>query len=371
MSRPFPLVHAKKGIDGANPSEGFTSEEVEHARRYHRPLYLAIPVRLALVLGVYGLFAGHGVTGLGWAADAACWAAIVTLTAALITLPLDFWRSYLREHRWHLSTQSLRSWCSDRAKASAVSIALVALGWTGLIALVHALPRWWPVVAAAAAALTVLVFSLVAPLLLEPLFNRFRPLADERLVTELRQLADRAGVPIRTVLVADASRRTVKTNAYVSGLGPTRRVVVWDTLLRSAVERELKLVVAHELAHRREHHVVKGTALAMAGAVIAVLVIRLALGAPQPGDYPVAALLLAGLQLAALPFGAALSRRWERTADRYSLQLTGDRGAYVRTHLGLARSNLADLDPPRLAYLTLFTHPTPPERLALAGDATR
>ena len=200
--------------------------------------------------------------------------------------------------------------------------------------------------------------------MLEPLFNHFQPLADEQLAQQLRLLANQAGVPIRNVLVADASRRTVKANAYVSGLGPTRRVVVWDTLLRTAGEREVKLVVAHELGHRRERHIVKGTALAIAAAVVAVLLIRLALGTPEPGDYPIAALILIGLELAALPFAAALSRRWERTADRYSLQLTGDRDAFIQTHLTLARTNLADLDPPRLAYLTLFTHPTPPERLA-------
>jgi STE24 endopeptidase len=214
----------------------------------------------------------------------------------------------------------------------------------------------------------VLILTLLAPLVLEPLFNHFQPLADEQLAQQLRLLADQAGVPIRNVLVADASRRTVKANAYVSGLGPTRRVVVWDTLLRTASERELKLVVAHELGHRRERHILKGTALEIVAAVVAVLTIRLALGTPQPGDYPIAALLLIGLELVALPFGAAISRRWERTADRYSLRLTGDRYAFIQTHLTLARTNLADLDPPRLAYLTLFTHPTPPERVALANS---
>jgi Zn-dependent protease with chaperone function len=185
----------------------------------------------------------------------------------------------------------------------------------------------------------------------------------------LRDLAEKAGVPIREVLVADASRRTVKTNAYVSGLGPTRRAVVWDTLLRAADKRELKLVVAHELAHRRERHILKGSLLAMAGAAVAVLLLWATLGTPQPSDFPYAALLLLGFELVGLPFAAALSRRWERTADRHSLQLTNDREAFIRTHLALARNNIADLDPPRLAYLALFSHPTPRERIALATSA--
>ena len=352
-----------------HPTEFFSNAEQERARRYHRPLYVAFVARLLLVIAVYGFLAGHRIVSLGWAGDAACWAAIVTATAIVLALPLDFWRSYRRERRWGLSTQSLTDWMSDRAKSSVIGLVLAASAWTALIAFTHAMPDWWPLAAAAAASLAVLVLTLLAPLLLEPLFNRFQPLEDEQLAAQLRQLAEQAGVPIRNVLVADASRRTIKANAYVSGLGPTRRVVVWDTLLQTASERELSLVVAHELGHRRAHHIVKGTALAIAAAVVAVMLIWLALGTPRPGDYPLAALLLTGLELAGLPFGAALSRRWERTADRYSLQLTGDRDAFIQTHLSLARSNLADLDPPRLAYLILFSHPTPPERLTLATGA--
>jgi STE24 endopeptidase len=272
----------------------------------------------------------------------------------------------VRERRWGLSTQSLGGWAADRAKGAAVGIGLATIAWTALVGLGRAFPGWWPLAAAGCAAFAVLFLTLLAPLVFEPLFNRFEPLPDEALARGLRRLAEEAGVPVRDVLVADASRRTVKSNAYVSGLGPTRRVVVWDTLLRSAGEPELRLVVAHELAHRRERHVLKGTLLGMAGAVVAVLVLWAVLGTPQPGDYASAALLVTGLEIVSLPFGAALSRRWERTADRFSLRLTGDRDAYVRTHLALARSNLAELEPPRLAYLALFTHPTPPERLALA-----
>lgn len=315
---------------------------------------------------MYALLVGRGISGLGWAGDAAVSAALVTVVVFLVCLPLDLWSGHIRERRWGLSTQTFDGWLTDRAKSAGVGVVLAAGAWTGLIVLARALPGWWPLAAAAGAALVVLVLTLLAPLLLEPLFNRFRPLVDVELARALRELADRAGVPVRDVLVADASRRTVKSNAYVSGLGPTRRVVVWDTLLESAGEAELKLVVAHELGHRRERHVLKGTVLGMAGAVVAVLVLWAALGTPRPDDYALAVLILTGLELAAMPFGAALSRRWERTADRFSLRLTNDPDAYVRVHLALARTNLADLDPPRLAYLTLFSHPTPPERIALA-----
>jgi STE24 endopeptidase len=214
--------------------------------------------------------------------------------------------------------------------------------------------------------------SFVAPVLLEPLFNRFRPLDDERLAAELRALGDAARVPVRDVLVADASRRTTKVNAYVSGLGGTRRIVLFDTLLAAAGEPEVKLIVAHELGHRRDRHVVKGTLLAMFGALFGVLALWLVLGTrvASPHELPAALLVFTVLELAALAPGAALSRRWERAADRFSIELTGDLAAYERAHVELARKNLSDLRPPRLAYLLLFGHPTPPERLAFGRTVT-
>lgn len=344
----------------------FSQEERDRASRYHRPLYAATAVRLVLVAAVFGAFTQLSLGGLGRLGDSLVWPVVVLAAVGFATLPLDLWRGLFRERRFGLSTQTLRGWLADRAKAEAVELVLAAVVWAAAIALVHASPRRWPVAAAAALALFVLFMSFVAPVVLEPLFNRFRPLSDERLAAELRALAGRAGVPVRDVLVADASRRTTRTNAYVSGLGPTRRVVVWDTLLQESDEAALKLVVAHELGHRRDRHVLKGTLLGMGGAVALVLLLWGVLGSMQPGDFPEAALLFTGLELAALPALSAVSRRWEREADRASLELTDDLDAFVRAHVSLARKNLSDLDPPRLAYLMLFSHPTPPERLALA-----
>jgi STE24 endopeptidase len=173
-------------------------------------------------------------------------------------------------------------------------------------------------------------------------------------------------VPVREVLVADASRRTRKLNAYVSGIGATRRVVLFDTLLERAPPSELELVVAHELGHRRARHVAKGTALAMLGAAVATLAVWALVPDPRdPGIAPLVLLIGLGLEVVSLPFGAALSRRFEREADRFSLELTRDPDAYRSLHRELALANLADLDPPRLVYLLVFTHPTAPERLAV------
>jgi STE24 endopeptidase len=365
-------VVARRTLYAGVDSSDFSHADRERAGRYHRPLYLATGIGLALSCAVYSLLAWSrigdrlwdAVAGLGWAGSAAAWAALVVAAAELVRLPLAVWRGFVWERRFGFSTQTLASWIVDRAKAFAIALVLTTGAWTAAVALSRALPGWWAAPAAAALALAALVLSFLGPVVLEPLFNRFSPLADSRLVGELRALAAAAGVPVRDVLVADASRRTTKVNAYVSGLGATRRVVLFDTLLASAEEREVNLIVAHERGHRRDRHAAKGTALAMLGGAVAVLVLWAVLGTLSPRDFPLALLVFIGLELAGMPILAAISRRMERAADRCSLELTHDLEAFECAHVELARKNLSELDPPRLAYLLMFTHPTPPERLA-------
>jgi STE24 endopeptidase len=368
----------------------FSHEDLERAARYHRARYLAFPAGVGLSVAVYAVLAWSPVgqalwdlvSGLGWAGSAAAWAAIVVVIADLVQLPLAFWRGLIRERAWGFSRQSTGSWLADHGKGLAVGVVLTAAAWTAAVGLARWFPGWWPVAAGLVLALGVLVAAFVAPVVLEPLFNRFGPLEDEELAAELRALGERAGVPVRDVLVADASRRTTKHNAYVSGLGPTRRLVIYDTLLRDSPVPELRGVVAHELGHRRFSHVAHGTALAMLGAAAAVFALWVvftwdglveAAGADGPGDpriVPLALLVIWALEIGALPFETWLSRRWERAADRFAVELTHDPETMERMHRRLALANLADLDPPRPVYLLLFTHPTPPERIAAATMGT-
>jgi Zn-dependent protease with chaperone function len=365
----------------------FSPEEVERSRRYHRPLYAASLLALALDLAVLALlaFGSPGrrlfalLAGLPWWVQAPGDGALVVCAGVALRLPLSVWAGYVREHRYGFSTQGWRGYAADRAKGLALEALLVGLAVAGLVASARALPQAWPLLAAGAGALLVLALALLAPLLIEPLFSRFSPIGDGELATALAALADRAELPIREVLVADASRRTRKANAYVSGLGATRRLVLYDTLLARATRAEVELVLAHELGHRRARHILKGTLLGMAGLGLFVTVLwallrdrwlRGALGAPAGAADPrVAAfvLLAAALaQLLAAPAGAGLSRRFEREADRFSLELTGDLDAFEATHRLLAEANLSDLDPPRALYLAFFSHPTPGERIAAA-----
>jgi STE24 endopeptidase len=201
---------------------------------------------------------------------------------------------------------------------------------------------------------------------------------DSPLRTNLIAMAADDGVPVRDVLVADASRRTTALNAYVSGLGPTRRIVVFDTLVREAPPAEVEAVVAHELGHAHDNDVLTGTLLGALGAAAAVCAVyligswtgllRLA-GVESIAEPRAIALLLALAAVAGLaftPLQQMVSRRIEARADAHALALTDDPATVQSMEQRLALTNLADVDPPRLEYVMFASHPSIVERIAAA-----
>ena len=355
----------------------FSREQIERGRSYHRPRYLSELADFAAGAGFLALLAFTGVGGAllpdwSWRAQALAYPAIVLGLLTLVRLPVGYWRDYVREHQWHLSTQSLGGWLADVAKGFAVSALLATILLFGLVALA----RWsdaWPLVAAPLVALFVVFFTFVAPVVLEPIFNRFKPLEDQELAADLRGLSERVGVPVRDVLVADASRRTTKSNAYVSGFGATRRVVLYDTLLEQMKPAELRAVLAHELAHRKHGDVAKLSAILVAAAVGLVALLWAVLGdeASDPRRIPLAMLLVMLATPIVFVILAAIARRAEYHADRFALQATRDLGALESAFTGLVDANVADLDPPRVVYYLKHTHPTVPERLAALRRTAR
>jgi Zn-dependent protease with chaperone function len=357
--------------------ELFPPEEVERGRRYHRPRYLSFVVDFVVTIAVLAVLAftdaGDALLpNWNWWAQALVYPAIVLGVLSLVQLPVAYWRGYLHERRWELSTQAAGGWLVDRLKGFLISVVISSALFVGFVALARATGAW-PLIAAPLAALVVVFLSFIAPVVFEPIFNKFKPLSDEELADDLRALSVRAGVPVRDVLVADASRRTRKSNAYVSGFGATRRVVLFDTMLEQADPAALRAVLAHELAHRRHRDVLNLTIIAVAAAIGAVLLLWALLGsdAGDPRSFPVIVLVLLLVQPAFFALVAAISRRWEYRADRFALLLTRDPGALERAFRGLVETNVADLDPPRVVYYLQYTHPTVPERLeALRRTAT-
>jgi STE24 endopeptidase len=365
-----------------DPRAFFSDEEIERARRYHRPGYLRALIGAVVSLAYLSVlaFTGAGDALADAVGSSAAYVAILVLGGSALGFPLRAW-GFAHERRWGFAKQSWRSWVGDWAKGAAIGLLVTGGILVGFLALADAMPDAWVWVAAPLAAAVVFVLSFLAPVVFEPLFNKFRPLDDESLVESLRALSREAGVPVRDVLVADASRRTTKENAYVSGLGATRRVVVYDTLLSRGSAQEVRLVVAHELGHRRDGHVLKGTLTAALGAVVVAFVVfgllrsdavLRAIGATGPGDaavVPFVLLVAAAAGAVSDPLGMVVSRRWERAADRASIELTGDPGGFAEMERNLSIANLSELAPSRIAYLFTFSHPAPAERIAAARTA--
>jgi STE24 endopeptidase len=227
--------------------------------------------------------------------------------------------------------------------------------------------RWW-LVGGSAFAVVAAAYLLAQPLLLTP---RVEPLRDARLVAEIHRLADEQGVGEVEVEVKDASRRTRALNAEFYGVGPSQRIVLWDTALDGRLSRrELHALVAHELGHVEARHLWKGVAwvvlFAIPGAYVVARATRRRGGLGEPAAVPLALLTLALLQLALLPVANAVSRRYEREADWLALRATRDPAAAEGLMVELARAALAQPDPPAWARVLLETHPTPLDRVRAA-----
>ena len=389
--RPLPLhglaptpVDAQRDFTAAQ----ITREETFHAA-VRPPAYVSLGVGLlvAVVLGLTSagarlVSAVAAPFGGGWWARVLLGTVALTLVGRALTLPWEAWRESV-SRRYGLSTRSWGAWGVDVAKSYAVGLVVTGAVLLLVVGLARWQPQWWWVTGAVVAALLVVLVSFAYPVVVEPVFNKFTPMPDSPLRTSLLQLARDDGVPVEDVLVADASRRTTALNAYVSGIGATRRIVVYDTLVEQAPPEEVRLIVAHELGHAKQHDVVWGTVLGAVG--VAFMVCLLALlgrwswllgraGVHSLGDGRAVALVLALIAMLTFVAGPAenlLSRRIETRADLHALELTHDPGATVAMQRRLSVTNLSDLEPSPLVFGLFATHPTGPQRIALARDWAR
>jgi STE24 endopeptidase len=381
---PTSLREAKPGVEAHDPALGssFTGDQVRRHAAFRGPGYLAfvlstlLPIVL-LVLMTRGPFASlvermDGIRG-GWVIRSLVVAAIVTGLTTIFLLPLGFVRGYINAKAWGLSTQQPLDWALDQVKSLGVGVVIAGLAAVAFYGVVRAAPRtWWLWGWLAFTVLTAILIFLY-PVAIAPLFNRFESLEAGPLRDRIIELGEAAGVPLDDVLVSDASRRTTAENAYVAGLGATKQMVIYDTLLENSEDEEALFIVAHELGHRRENHVLKNVALSSLGLLLGfALLYRLGptlmtwAGASGIGDVrglPALLLFLSVASLVLLPVQNAASRAFERTADEAAIELTGDPEPGVRAFRRLAFNNIADLRPNPVAVWLLYTHPPIPERI--------
>jgi STE24 endopeptidase len=304
----------------------------------------------------------------------------ISLLLVAVGLPLAAWR-HERAYDVGLSTQTWGPWLGDVAKAAGIEAVLAAVGGAVALALVRRFPRRWWIPGSA----LVLAFGVVTlwlyPIVIDPVFNDFERLPAGKLRSDTLELAERAGVKVGEVYRIDASRRTTAVNAYVGGLGPTKRVVLYDNLIDDLPPEQVRQVVAHELGHQKHRDLYRGLAwlalVAPAGVYLAQALAerfgrREGLGDPsrKPGPSALPALALA-VALVSLGLGWAsnvLSRQVEARADAFSLDLTRNPAAHIALERELSERNISDPDPPALLHSLFGTHPTTIERIGI-GEA--
>ena len=316
-----------------------------------------------------------GVTSRPFLAAMVFWALLTVVTTGL-SLPLDVVSDYVVPHRFGLSDQTLASWLWDQAKGMLLGVVigapLVALALAGI----RRVRRWW--LALWLGSVPVMVFLiLIAPVLLDPVFNTFKPLEDQKLKTELLDLASRAGIEGGRVYQVDKSKQTKTMNAYVNGLGPTKRIVLWDTIIAKMDHEELNFVMAHEMGHYVLHHIWKGLAFALGVLLLAFwLAQRLVewgtrrwgrtwgFDVPHdPAAVPLLLLVISVFFFFASPVMNGMSRYFEHQSDTFALELTHLNDAGARAFVKFAEDSKVLPDPPAFIRFWRYSHPPLAERI--------
>jgi STE24 endopeptidase len=303
----------------------------------------------------------------------------VTLLAVLhesVSLPIDFYRGFVLERRYGLATEQPRHWFHDHAKSSLLGFVFGLLGAVFIYATLWLVPGWWWIFSAAACSIVTIALTTLGPVVLLPLFYHSAPLDREPLRARLVSLAARAGTPVVDAYEWRLSDRTRKANAALAGLGSTRRILVSDTLLTEYSDDEIEVILAHELAHHVHRDIWKGiayeTILTFAGFFLASRLLVLAvpaIGLTDAADVAGLPVLLLGamlMSLVILPAANVVSRRYERRADRFALDLVRNPEAFTAAMRRLGAQNLAEERPSRLARWLFYSHPPIEERIGMA-----
>ena len=330
----------------------------------------------ALALREMASFFGTHTPGYEEPTTVAVFAIVLSLILRIVELPFAYYTGFRLEHAYDLSTQRFGQWFDDQLKATVLSLVLAVLGASVVYATLRWSRDWWWALAAAIFTVAMVGLVQLAPVLLLPLFYRFKPLDRPALVERLLSLATRARTRVVGVFEWRLSSHTKKANAALAGVGGTRRILLSDTLLADYSDDEIEVVIAHELSHHVHHDLWRGMAVQTLALFVGFLAAHLALiqferplglrGMDDPAGLPL--LLLAGglCSLLVLPFANALSRNHERRADRFALEMTQNAGPFISAMKRLSQQNLAEERPSRLVQWLFYSHPPIRDRIEAA-----
>ena len=295
---------------------------------------------------------------------------------ALLYLPSTFYRGFILAHQFGLSTQTALAWFNDWVKSLLLGLVTGGVLWTGFFGLMRLFPRRWPIPGGIALLAVGFVFTLLAPRLVTPLFYEVRPLDDAGLAARILALTERAGMMVDEVYVIDASAKTTRVNAYFTGFGDARRIVLYDTLLSGYTPDQIEVVLAHEMGHWYYRHVFwQILGLGVAGWVglfgLQWLLDRAwrPLGLRSPADVAGLPYIMAVVAIAtilSLPVQNGISRLAERQADQFALTASQKPAAFIELFEQFAVQNLSVVDTSTWEKFFFYTHPPIADRIEMA-----
>jgi STE24 endopeptidase len=359
----------------------------EKAMRYYRSgnVVWVVDTLIGLLVPTLFLFTGFSArlrdaarrVGRNWFFTIAVYFVLYSLVSFVLTLPWAYYVEFVRQHAYDLSNQTFAKWTSDTVKGLLVGLIVGALFvWVPFLLLKKSPRRWWLYTSLAAIPFIVLMLF-VTPIWIEPLFNDFGPMKDKSLERDILALADRAGIEGGRVYEVNKSVDTKAVNAYVTGFGDTKRIVLWDTILAKLDRRQVLFVMGHEMGHYVLGHVPKTIAVISlvllvtlyfahrtAGWFIARFRSRFGFDAlADVAALPLLLLLFNGFGLVVSPALLAYSRHQEHEADRFGLEITHDNHAAATSFVKLQTENLANPRPGLLYKLWRASHPPVGERI--------
>jgi STE24 endopeptidase len=374
----------------------FSERDIERGLQYSFERRLLFWPLFAVKLGLLVVLVTTSVgrKGVDWLQQRVrgCWLATVVLVGLacflvneLISLPFAI-ASFELAAAWGLTSRSLAAWSIDHVMGLGVAAVTDGITLIGLYLLLRWFPRRWWLAATVGGTVLGFAYALLAPVLIEPIFNTFTPLAQTpwaNLESRMRTMAYDAGVPVDDIYVVDASRQGFHSNAYFTGFGATQRIVLYDNLLEKCTPDEVVSVLAHEIGHWQHRHIMIGIALAAAGSLVGLFLLaqilhfavgrgKLALHSPSdPAGLPLILLLFVLGQWIAMPVVNGISRSFERQADEVSLNLARQPDAFITAEKRLAIDNIGNVAPLPFSVWLFSSHPPPVERIRMAEQWQR
>jgi len=295
----------------------------------------------------------------------------------ILTLPLNFYNSYIHEHKWNFSNHTVKSWIWEQSKSFLVGLIIMTV-LLGLLFWIMALyPQNWWWMAGLAMALVSVIFATLFPVVILPIFNKYTPIQNKELTDSLERILSKADLRSSGFFKEDMSRQTKKENAFLAGLGKTRRVVLADNLIESMSIPEIESIIAHEVGHYKSKHIWKSVIIGTLQQLVVFYLLNWAMLSIFPQFlsstvwnltlFPVFIILMGTVSTFFFgPLSNALSRSFERQADKTALEMIKEKKVFMSALAGLADRNLINAYPEWWAKLLHYSHPPIGERLIMA-----